>query len=1035
MSLLKNFIVWTGLVLLALIALIWFVGPLIGLSRVDFRVFAALVLIVLWVILIFMRKSQPGLKVKPEVSAPTPGVSVPSSSLSPALSATAVPTAQSDDEVSAFRSQMERAIQWLRGSKLGKSGQQGDVVYRIPWYLALGPTSSGKSTLISRSGLSFPYSEPDRSLASRGIEPTRNCDLWIANEALFIDSSGRYCDSEKDKAIWVGLLDQIRRLRKDKPLDGVLLAVNAASVVTAGTDQLKDLAKKIRARLDEMAQRLGMIVPVYLLFTKTDQLVGFSEFFADLSPEDQKQVWGCTFRREQYQSLQLHQEFEKELRLLIDGLISRRTPRLTSRASENRDKVFAFPLQLQLAKASLVDFITELFQANSFRERPLFRGFYFVSSTQEGAGVDLSAEYIDRKAQFPALPVTPVRASEIRSCFIQNLLRLVVFPDRILAGSSAASRRKGLLIKIALGIGFGLLLPLFLWMVIRSYSNNQALLRSIERARSAPLRAVKSPEELTLLADLRQQLEHLDDCPHSPSKPGFQWGMFIGDRVSEAGRRIYAQRLKQTFIAPSAQDVRIELRDDKAATPLIYNALKTFLMMTEADPIRADDKYLSSKTSPLPRLWFQGVRPQDKDEAQRQLEFYLHLLAYHKDPNYLVARNQTDDSQLIASRRQFLLTFDVVGNYYSVLQAAGNQKAVPMNLNRALEGKDLDLFAGGYEIPGSFTRNGWETSVKEMIETISQEYDRGSWVLAAPATGVDPKKPAQEAMTARLSELYFSDYAGEWSKFLRAIKIAGFKDRKDAAERLGKLTKTQDSPMLRLFRTIADNTWSGLDGKSSGNVDQDGLIRSFRPIHQFVASATEARPASAQYLEVLGKVYKELYAYVEAGEPPAQIGTIKSAVAEALGQTALLTQNFTPEATALVKPLLEQPIKMALTLTPVEDAPMGPTPTLAPLVPPSPGSGGGGSGLVVGGRVTVRGEGEAIEKAVLYLLKAGSREVTLNNYLTLATTDSKGLFKFPKAMPPGKYGLFVKAKGFRTVAQDIELTASRSQLNIALARE
>jgi type VI secretion system ImpB/VipA family protein len=171
-----------------------------------------------------------------------------------------------------------------------------------------------------------------------------------------------------------------------------------------------------------------------------------------------------------------------------------------------------------------------------------------------------------------------------------------------------------------------------------------------------------------------------------------------------------------------------------------------------------------------------------------------------------------------------------------------------------------------------------------------------------------------------------------------------------------------------------------------------------------------------QYLEVLGRVYKELYAYVEAGEPPAQIGTIKSAVGEALGQTALLIQNFTPEANALVKPVLEQPIKMALTLTPAEDTSGAASPTLAPLTPPSLSGGGGGSGLVVGGLVTARGESSPIEKAVLYLLKAGSREVTLNNYLTLATTGADGTFKFPKAMPPGKYGLFVKAEDSGTVS-------------------
>jgi hypothetical protein len=38
-------------------------------------------------------------------------------------------------------------------------------------------------------------------------------------------------------------------------------------------------------------------------------------------------------------------------------------------------------------------------------------------------------------------------------------------------------------------------------------------------------------------------------------------------------------------------------------------------------------------------------------------------------------------------------------------------------------------------------------------------------------------------------------------------------------------------------------------------------------------------------------------------------------------------------------------------------------------------------------------------------------------------------------MPPGKYGLFIKAKGFKTISRDIELAAGISQLSIALLRE
>jgi hypothetical protein len=92
-------------------------------------------------------------------------------------------------------------------------------------------------------------------------------------------------------------------------------------------------------------------------------------------------------------------------------------------------------------------------------------------------------------------------------------------------------------------------------------------------------------------------------------------------------------------------------------------------------------------------------------------------------------------------------------------------------------------------------------------------------------------------------------------------------------------------------------------------------------------------------------------------------------------------------------------------------------------------------GLVIRGIVSSRTTGSPLDKAVLYLLKAGSTEVTLNNYLTLASSDGSGTFQFPKAMPPGKYALFVKARGYNTVSQDIELSKTSSALKIGLAPE
>ena len=41
--------------------------------------------------------------------------------------------------------------------------------------------------------------------------------------------------------------------------------------------------------------QLGVRVPIYAVFTKTDLIAGFVEFFDNLGKEEREQVWGMTF--------------------------------------------------------------------------------------------------------------------------------------------------------------------------------------------------------------------------------------------------------------------------------------------------------------------------------------------------------------------------------------------------------------------------------------------------------------------------------------------------------------------------------------------------------------------------------------------------------------------------------------------------------------------------------------------------------------------------------------------------------------------
>src|SRR4030095_4483678 len=160
--------------------------------------------------------------------------------------------------------------------------------------MVTGPSASGKTSLLLSSGLDF-HSLPSQRAADQNlIRPTRNSEWRMTDSAVFIDTAGRYQSDGRERDEWAALLETIKRFRKARPLDGYVIAVNAAAVLGLNDIQVEQHAKIMRARLDEAAQRLQTRFPVYLVFTHIDAIEGFSDFFRAFTPTERQQVWGVT---------------------------------------------------------------------------------------------------------------------------------------------------------------------------------------------------------------------------------------------------------------------------------------------------------------------------------------------------------------------------------------------------------------------------------------------------------------------------------------------------------------------------------------------------------------------------------------------------------------------------------------------------------------------------------------------------------------------------------------------------------------------
>ena len=146
-----------------------------------------------------------------------------------------------------------------------------------------------------QSGLNFPIDLTDDL---QGVGGTRNCDWFFTENAVLIDTAGRYVQQESqpdvDAAEWLGFLDLLKKHRGRRALNGVIVALSI-DALSEGDEAIRAHGRKIRRRLAELNERLEIRLPVYLMLTKADLIKGFEPFFGGLSTAAREQVWGTTF--------------------------------------------------------------------------------------------------------------------------------------------------------------------------------------------------------------------------------------------------------------------------------------------------------------------------------------------------------------------------------------------------------------------------------------------------------------------------------------------------------------------------------------------------------------------------------------------------------------------------------------------------------------------------------------------------------------------------------------------------------------------
>src|SRR5262245_33267126 len=354
-----------------------------------------------------------------------------------------------DSDEIVLKNKLKDALATLKSA----SGGRKDYLYDLPWYLLIGPPGAGKTTALVNSGLKFPLSRGATPAAVAGVGGTRYCDWWFTEDAVLVDTAGRYTTQDShaasDRQSWFSFLDLLKRNRPRQPINGVLVAISLEDLMVMSSAEITAHANAIRARLLELHDRLKVDFPVYALFSKADLVAGFMEFFGNMGENGRKQVWGATF-----QTNDKTRNLVGDVPYEFDALIERLNVDLTDRLQEEpvpstRVALFGFPAQMAALKRSVFDFLNSIFEPTRYHANATLRGFYFTSGTQEGTPIDQVIGALARS--FGAEEISGTSYSgKGRSFFLTDLINRVIIGEAAWVSTDWRAVRRAMIIKTAL---------------------------------------------------------------------------------------------------------------------------------------------------------------------------------------------------------------------------------------------------------------------------------------------------------------------------------------------------------------------------------------------------------------------------------------------------------------------------------------------------------------------------------------------------------------------------------------------------------
>ncbi len=807
---------------------------------------------------------------------------------------------------------------------------------KLPLVLVIGPTGSAKTSTVKNSGI-----EPELlagEVDSGGlVVPTKGVNLWYSREMIVAEAAGGVLD---DASGWSRLIRLIRPSRLAAVLSRGSQAPRLAVVCFPCDEFLKPgnsesvpaAARKIREKLAEVSQQLGIRLPVYVVFTKADRIPYFEDFVRGMTRDEAGEVLGTTLPAVADADVGSHATREAvRVRGAFDAMYhSLALKRLEVLPREQKDEIragaYEFPRELRKISGLATDFLVELCKPRQLGISPFLRGFYFTGvravilsdlagdqsprSASQRPQVALGATTVFRADMAAGAAPTPAPAPGAGGrkvpewTFLRRIFPEIVFQDRNAMAATAGGSRVNLPRRVGLGLAAALALFLAGAFTV-SFLNNRALAtNAFAAARAAEGVApdggeLASVEALGRLDELREQAGLLRAYEVEGRPASLGWGLYTGSDVLAELRRIYFDRFERVLWADTRGKLMANLRGlpetpgASAEYGAVYDMLKAHLVTT-SHPTESTPDFLGPT---LFSQWTGGLQPEaDRSElALRQFAFYGSELP-HGNPYDLAPEDAT-----IARTRVLLQQFSNVEQFYQVMVSEASAQHPPIEFSQAYPGAE-SLVTNSYVVPGAFTKPGWET-VQASLRDVDRLFAREDWVVGERAVSAEDRVRLAQELRSR----YVNEYNAQWRDYLRSGSVARPSGVAGVSQALARLSGNE-SPLLQMLALASRNT----------DVDSALVAPVFQPVHRVMPPEVTDRfisDANAPYIAALANLQSSLDQVNSAtGSARDQaMGAAISGADRVRGEVRTIAQAFSIEGEAslvgtAVQNLLQAPV-------------------------------------------------------------------------------------------------------------------------------